>query len=188
MNEPISYILPQNHIVEEEEESFEILDFENPDPNMFIQNNDFEKDLGIYDEVGIGDFAFLREEKEEVVEEEEDNTLIYNPSSNYATETFATISRVSTGEMMIVDSDEFILGKSKKIVGFTIVGNQTISRKHACISKKEDDYYISDLESVNHTYVNGRKVKLNKEVQLFDGDIIQLANEDFEFHIIKNEH
>lgn len=43
--------------------------------------------------------------------------------------------------------------------------------------------FVKDENSTNGTYVNGNRLTPNEEVQVFDGDIITFANEEFEFHI-----
>ncbi|MBF0338557.1 MAG: FHA domain-containing protein [Nitrospirae bacterium] len=50
--------------------------------------------------------------------------------------------------------------------------DKTVSRHHARISRKNDRYYIEDLRSKNHTYVNDQEVK---RVHLKDGDVISIG-------------
>lgn len=216
LNDTIQYEFPDvKKIEKEKEETLEIMDFSNDRDKPIIETMEESEDIVEVSsqpksfkqkEIGIGDFEFLREDKEksiilkvndQVVEEAKESPAEFDlyrlnmdeDSEDYedSQNSFATICRLSTDETMVIEENEFYLGKSKKINGFSIDGNQTISRRHAMITRRDGQYYIRDLESVNHTYVNGRKVKFHKEVLLYDGDIIQLANEDFEFHIINNE-
>ncbi len=59
---------------------------------------------------------------------------------------------------------------------------QGVSRKHARIVRKENAYYLEDLNSLNSTFVN--KVKLNPETPnaLSDGDEIMLGR--LKFHVV----
>jgi pSer/pThr/pTyr-binding forkhead associated (FHA) protein len=49
-----------------------------------------------------------------------------------------------------------------------------ISKRHARIFFKGNDYYIVDLDSANGAYVNGKPVR--SRVKLADGDEIRLGN------------
>lgn len=92
----------------------------------------------------------------------------------------AYIIRANTNERIDVDQDPFILGKSEK-ADYQIHGNNAISRKHIEISKTEDGYQLEDLNSSNHTYIDGKKV--TKREPLEDGQTFQLADEEFSFFI-----
>lgn len=92
----------------------------------------------------------------------------------------AYIIRANTNERIDVDQDPFILGKSEK-ADYQIHGNNAISRKHIEISKTEDGYQLEDLNSSNHTYIDGKKV--TKREPLKDGQTFQLADEEFCFFI-----
>ena len=77
----------------------------------------------------------------------------------------------------------FRIGKEKSYVDYFIGDNSAISRSHANVISREGQYFITDTNSTNHTYVNGNMIQSNVEVQLADGDKIRLANEDFTFSI-----
>lgn len=64
-----------------------------------------------------------------------------------------------------------------------IVSNQTVSRIHATIDQQENSYYVRDEDSLNGTFLNGRKLDANKAVELHDGDRLRMSNEEFTFHI-----
>lgn len=58
----------------------------------------------------------------------------------------------------------------------TFGGNQEgVSRKHAQIILKGNQYFIEDLNSMNNTYVNKIKVAANQLFPLNDDDIITLG-------------
>lgn len=40
-----------------------------------------------------------------------------------------------------------------------------------------------DTNSTNHTYVNGKMIQSNIEVEIENGDKIRFGNEDFEFRM-----
>jgi pSer/pThr/pTyr-binding forkhead associated (FHA) protein len=48
----------------------------------------------------------------------------------------------------------------------------TVSRRHAVIERAQDGLYIVDLESLNGTYVNRRRIERHR---LSDGDEVQVG-------------
>lgn len=62
-----------------------------------------------------------------------------------------------------------------------ITGNRHIGREHARIGEQEDGYVIVDLASTNRTFVNGKELIGQTHMPIVDGDVIRLADEEFEF-------
>lgn len=93
----------------------------------------------------------------------------------------AWLKRTSNGEKIQIDKDEFIIGKSGA-ADYVIYDNATVSRQHAVIRKMEDGYYLEDLKSANHTFVDG--VMITKPVKLVNGSVIWLSKEAFIFMLI----
>lgn len=75
------------------------------------------------------------------------------------------------GVRWVLDEGTMIIGRSPECK--FMIADRQISRQHAAVQKKRGGVYIRDLESKNGTYVNGQRVE--GEVQLQDGDILQLA-------------
>lgn len=93
----------------------------------------------------------------------------------------AYIRRISTGEETVVDKDGFIIGKSIE-ADFTVTNNPTVSRKHVKIHIQPDGYWLEDLNSSNHVFIDGAQI--TKPVRLTDGMKFTLAlDEPFEFSI-----
>lgn len=88
------------------------------------------------------------------------------------------VYRLKTDEKIAVTADAFVLGKGSQ-ADYIIGGNSAISRTHVRISKRDDHYYLEDLGSSNHTYVNDDLLK--GEVALEDGMLFQMADETFRF-------
>lgn len=95
--------------------------------------------------------------------------------------------RRRTDERFLVDAAEWEIGKTPKEVGLTITNNSAVSRVHAEIMWMDDIYVIKDLGSVNGTFVHGRKLEENQSVDIYDGDIIFIANEQFKVETQKHE-
>lgn len=89
--------------------------------------------------------------------------------------------RRSTGEKIVIDKDIFRLGKDAACVDYVVDNNPTISRNHADIERKEDGFYVRDKGSLNHTFVDGKKIAPKEAVKLTSGSLLQLSDEVFEF-------
>ena len=53
-----------------------------------------------------------------------------------------------------------------------VIDNQAVSGHHAQLIKNSNDLAIEDLQSLNGTYLNGKKVS---KIELYDGDIVSLG-------------
>lgn len=93
------------------------------------------------------------------------------------------IIRRTTYERADIDKPIFKIGKEKRFVDFFVTNNSAVSRVHADIITKNGQYFIRDNNSTNKTFVNGSPIPVNVEVKINNGDIITLANDEFEFHI-----
>lgn len=91
--------------------------------------------------------------------------------------------REKSQEKISVDKPSFRIGKEKKYCDYFVSDNNAVSRSHADIITREQRYYIIDLNSTNKTYVDGRAIPIQKEVEIFAGTKLRLANEDFVFCI-----
>ncbi len=89
--------------------------------------------------------------------------------------------RKRTGEKITIHKDIFKLGKDATCVDYVVDDNPTISRNHADIIRKKNSYYVKDKGSLNHTFVDGKKLEADKPVKLESGSLLQLADEVFEF-------
>lgn len=95
----------------------------------------------------------------------------------------AYIRRVKTGEQIRITTDSFIVGKEPRSCEYCVSDNSTISRCHAMIKHIGDNWFISDLNSTNNTYVNGTVIRPNTDTVLYNGTNIRLANEEFIFNL-----
>jgi hypothetical protein len=90
--------------------------------------------------------------------------------------------RRRTGEKILINRNIFKIGKEESYVDYCIKDNATVSRNHADIVRKSDGFYVKDMGSLNHTFVNGVKLQQNEPKKLESGYLIQLADEVFEWH------
>lgn len=89
--------------------------------------------------------------------------------------------RISTGETIHITKKVFRLGKEEACVDYAVSNNHAVSRSHADIICREDQYFVFDLGSKNKSYINNRALPSQYEVEINNGDILKLANEEFEF-------
>lgn len=82
-----------------------------------------------------------------------------------------------------VTKDSFIIGKKAELCDGVIDFNKMISRSHCRINRKGNQYTITDLQSANGTYVNKIRLQPNQPHPINNGDIIRLANSDFQVSI-----
>jgi len=122
---------------------------------------------GIYE----GDIDDEEEEATSFLDEEElgfgtDNRVyeLYQPSS---------------GGTLKVDSKGIIIGRSPKKVDY-LVRNNSIGRVHCNLYvDSRGKLMVHDFDSLNGTFVNNRKVHSSEDVEMHEGDILLLANEEF---------
>lgn len=90
--------------------------------------------------------------------------------------------REKTGEKIVINKPSFRLGKEKQYCDYFLSDNSAISRSHADIIERKGRYFVMDRNSTNHTYVDGRVIRPEQEVELFDGTALRLANENFTYY------
>jgi DNA-binding winged helix-turn-helix (wHTH) protein len=76
------------------------------------------------------------------------------------------------GQRWLVDSDVVIIGREMGLADLLLPERQ-VSRRHAKIERTPEGFMLSDLDSKNGTFLNGREVKDPQRLQ--DGDEIQIA-------------
>lgn len=96
----------------------------------------------------------------------------------------ATIKDIKTGKVLMLEKPEIYIGKKEEMNDFVVRNNSNVSRRHACISWEQGNYYIQDLQSSNGTFVNGTKIEFGNRHRLQDKDRFVLANEEFIFREI----
>lgn len=115
----------------------------------------------------------------------EEGTTVLNQNERYAqpVQKYPYLIRTSTNERIEINKPAFRLGKESRYVDYFISNNNAISRSHADFITRNGHYYVVDLHTTNYTYINDSMIPENTEVEIFDGNILKLANEEFEFHV-----
>lgn len=113
-----------------------------------------------------------------LVEDEEATALLQEEDHRDA-----SLCRQRTYEIILINKSVFRVGKESKYADYVVRDNDKVSRSHADIITRGNRYFIMDLNSTNGTYINGRQIPARQEVEIFNGDCLKLANEEFEFRI-----
>jgi sigma-B regulation protein RsbU (phosphoserine phosphatase) len=77
-----------------------------------------------------------------------------------------------------LNGDQFVLGREQETCNIHIP-NQTVSKRHAQISRDNGTYLIEDLKSRNHTFVNNEEVVAPRALK--HRDRIRICDFQFEF-------
>lgn len=162
-------------------------------------NNSFDLQAGGADDGGDGTII-LSEDKVTVLLEENEGTVVLDEGENgtvlldegggtvVLTENsyeavVPKLIRQKNGDIVAVDKPVFRIGKEEGAVDYLIPDNSTISRTHADIITRDGHYYLYDNNSTNRSYVNNIIVQPLKNIEIFDGTVIRLSDEEFEFRV-----
>lgn len=76
-------------------------------------------------------------------------------------------------------SDSFVAGRQTYCD--LVINNHTVSREHAKFFKKNNRWYVEDLQSRNGVWINGKRIGY-EPVRLIDGDFILVGDAILIFH------
>lgn len=79
-----------------------------------------------------------------------------------------------------ITKDEFTLGRKQGLVDGVISFNRMIGRSHCRITRQGNQFAIIDLSSTNGTYVNRVRLQPEQPCPIKNGDMIRLANSEFQ--------
>lgn len=80
-----------------------------------------------------------------------------------------------------IKTEEFLIGRSLKQADGKILIDG-ISRLHAKITQKNDEYYIEDLNSTNGTYLNDEMLEYHEKRKLAPNDRVMFGIEEYVFY------
>lgn len=88
----------------------------------------------------------------------------------------------------LVSDDDFLIGRNEEHADGVIplALSRAVSRKHCLITRMNQKYFVQDLESVNHTLVNGIMVPPYELMELENNDILSVG--DIEFRVTINKY
>lgn len=164
---------------------------------LLSEDSDYGETTLLSDE--YNETTLLSQENENTGDESEYNetTLLSQDDSYNETsllENSVDISDVCTKGFItnIISQKKTKITKTPFVIGSSNVGvdlyipNPAVSRKHSKIIFNKNEYYIIDNNSTNHTIIDGTVIEPENVVKLYNGALIELADELFEFNIIKD--
>ncbi len=94
----------------------------------------------------------------------------------------ATLVSREPGELATIylEQDITVIGKLETAAD-VVINMSTVSRIHAKIRKKDEEYYLTDLNSRNGTSVNGQMLKTGEDYLLKDEDEVDFAQARYIF-------
>lgn len=83
-------------------------------------------------------------------------------------------------EDLRIDKQVFLIGKKESEVD-GLIDSGCISRIHAKIELEKGEYYITDMNSTNGTYLNGERLEYRQRACLKPGDQVAFGRVDYRF-------
>lgn len=86
-----------------------------------------------------------------------------------------------------IEDKDFVIGKDADRADGIISDelSRAVSRRHCVISKLNRKYFVQDLDSTNHTFVNGEVVPPYEIMELSHSDILSVADVEFRVNIVE---
>lgn len=177
-------------LLEEDDERTGLLNEEMDDSTGLLNEGNgafIEMDGFIYQVLDDSeDTGYLGDEAEETGylgdQDDDDDVLETAPLNGWQETRYPTLHRVLTGETISINKPVFRLGKERSYVDYFVTNNNAVSRSHADIITRGNKYFVTDLNSKNHTYINDQMLAAHCESEIRDGDHLKLGNEEFTFH------
>lgn len=88
---------------------------------------------------------------------------------------------------LVMDKEQYRIGKSQDEADGVIAVSQAVSRLHCMVIKQNQKFFVQDLNSVNHTFVNQEYIPPYEFMELENDDIISVADVDLRVHIYTKE-
>lgn len=70
--------------------------------------------------------------------------------------------------ILTLDGDQLLLGYQSPVCD-KVIPDPTVSRIHARIFRRDGEFYLSDLNSRNGTFIEGRQISPGEEIHLTKG-------------------
>lgn len=122
-----------------------------------------------------------REQRAEDARRREEELKALRPDSRYVVSS-GWLEKPDTQEKISLAQAETVFGRDPTVCTVAISGFDGVSRRHAVIRNKEDQYYLSDLDSKNGTFVEGERLKPQERILLTDGMTVRFGNATYIFH------
>ena len=92
----------------------------------------------------------------------------------------ARLIHAKTNKIVVINKDNFWVGKGEVDLK---IDKDIVSRRHAQIITRQNHYFISDNDSTNKTFVDGKEIPAKASIEIFNGTHIKFANEEYIFQV-----
>lgn len=110
------------------------------------------------------------------VEEEKDTTML---TVQQYSNVVSKLVPLNEGEEIYLIEGETRIGRKKTMCDYYI-NDPSVSRVHAILEKRGETVMLSDAGSTNGTYLNERRLGKNEKIEAARGDVISIAEIQFE--------
>ena len=124
--------------------------------------------------------AYRKAEEEERRKAEEEERRKAEEEAHRKEEAVYYLRRNKTGEMYRLDQDICRIGKREN-ADFDLSDNPSVSRRHAVLVRRNGKWYLRDSGSLNRTFVNGKRLEFETDVEIHPGDRLRFADEQVMF-------
>ncbi len=101
---------------------------------------------------------------------------------NYSGDNSSFLLRVKNNEKITINKNIFRIGTDYNTVDYCIFDNNAVSRIHAAINKKNRQFFITDENSTNHTFINEQIIRNGVPAKIENRSKIRLGDEEFIFY------
>lgn len=95
-----------------------------------------------------------------------------------------------TGQAFLAMAPDLVIGRSDPQRGYrpdidllALDPAQTVSRRHARLTQRGDQFFVEDLNAFNRTRINGTPLVPHQETELRNGDTMRLGNIELRFEV-----
>lgn len=159
--------------------------------NINVINNNFNNDYGNINNMNNNNnnsinnsFGNVNYEYTTVLEKSQTTVLenfVHSMMNESYFEFVSESERRIYGGNIVLKDDNTIIGSNKAICD-CVIDNQTISRNHIRVSKIDNRYYVTDLNSTNGTYINGVRFMQNETKEIISGDELMIGRIKLKFN------
>lgn len=173
-------------LVEEDDDNTGLLMEDDDNTGLLVEDDD--DNTGLLAEEDDDNTGLLVEDDDDegtglLIEDDDGTYMLVEPdfTSTTVKPRYPTLTRLSTNEVITINKAVFLIGRGREFVDYYVSDNSAISRSHVNIITRSGRYFVEDLISKYGSFVNDCKIQAHWEMEIFDGDKLRLANEEFIF-------
>ena len=91
--------------------------------------------------------------------------------------------RVKDQKKIEITSTEFNIGRDRDYNDYIISDNRHVGRSHAKIMMEEGEWFITDLNSLNHTFVDNKQIPSEEKIKISHDSSLRFADEEYVFKL-----